>query len=173
MFFIMRLFRYLTLVSLLFWGGLFIYIMIKQPAEVAAPGWPRDYNECVQQWGQPGNMAAVQLRCGDYYAALGDRTSPFLSRAKAQIVGRLSDKIIQAYLSEVRLVPGQVVGGADIIKTLGTARVTGMLVDVVRESGEPASATRKKQLACLLDKTRQSPARLSESTLQQQCAAYR
>jgi len=147
-----RIFKLLTGLSLFFWGGLFLYLMIVQPVTPPPSGWPAGYNECVAQWGNPGNMTALQERCGEYYALLGDRNAPFLSRAKAQVVGRLSGKVIDAYLSEVRLQPGQVVGSSDIMA----------------DTAPPARLERQQR--CMLDKVRQTRSRPSNEALQQQCA---
>lgn len=165
-----RIFKLLTGLSLFFWGGLFLYLMIVQPVTPAPAGWPAGYNECVAQWGNPGNMTALQERCGEYYALLGDRNAPFISRAKAQVVGRLSGKVIDAYLSEVRLQPGQVVGSSDIMAQLGSSRIAGMLVDVVREADTAPPARLERQQRCMLDKVRLARSRPNTEALQQQCA---
>lgn len=163
-----KLFSWLTFLSLIFWIGVCVYIVQKQPVELPPSGWPASYQGCMETWSAVEG-APMGNRCLEYYSLLGDRTTPLQARFLSQTQGRLSEKVISTYLALYPLQPGQSVTPQEIMKALGTKRIVEIVYQVVKEADQPPSTARRVTARCKLETTARFPG-IDERDLMQTCA---
>ncbi len=170
-----RLFGWVTLVSLVFWAAAAVYLVEAQYKDVPPKDWPYSYDECVIRWSRPVADAAkaeqIRLRCGDYYALLGDRHAPVLARLRQQTQGRIAEQVVHVYLHETGgPKPGDVVTGASVLAAVGSERLLGILYQAVRDASLPPSTQRRVTERCRLEETMRADRAYHADFIWQICA---
>jgi hypothetical protein len=171
--FLRRLFGWFTLISLMVWIGVAAWIVLVQYRDAVPVGYPSTYADCVAQWSNTvadgAKAAQIKTRCGDYYALLGDPGAPVVKRLQQQVQGRLTEKIVDAYLKSNPPQPGETVSGADVVAALGSARILELFYQAVVESPDPPSVKRRAQLRCALEETRRAQMVVDPNYITQNC----
>lgn len=176
--FLRRLFAVLTLISLFTWIGVVMHMVRAQYVDVPPLDWPSDYAGCVQRWSKTERDAAkaeqIENRCAEYYALIGDRSTPLLKRLQQQVQWRLTENIINAYLLLGEPVEeGQAVTPAMIVKALGTNRILHLFYRTIAEAADPPSMSRRLQGRCVLEETRRADRALHPDYITQLCMRTR
>lgn len=166
-------FRWLTLLSLLFWSGVAVYIGMSQPVERPAADLPATYAECAGRYAAaspyPEIQAEVRKLCGSYYAVIGDRSIPFHKRLYARVVGRIVDDMIVTYLAKYPPQPGERVDGPQMLAKLGTPALLGFAWESVTEADKPSPASQSGYLACQIRQTRAAASQVDVLNVPMMC----
>lgn len=155
---VFRLFRLVTLISLLFWGGVLVYILAAQPVVKPPSDMPQSFADCTGSYAMASPYVEVQAevkrRCADYFAVMGDRAAPLHKRLYARTIGRIVSQMVTTYLAQYPPQPGQRIGGPQMLEKLGTDSILRFAYQSAREADLPPSAAQIKPLACLLKNAR-------------------
>ena len=166
-----RVFRWLTLISLILWAGVAWHVVRQQATELPPRGWPETYTDCVATWGK--DRPQVATRCATYYAVLGDRSAPWLRRLQQQTQGRIIEKVMATYLQLYPPQPGEMVDGKIVLSRLGAGSIAPMVYEAIREAKLPPTTARRAHERCLLEETRKAPEGTPNIAIQQRCPMLR
>jgi hypothetical protein len=155
---VFRLFRLVTLISLLFWGAVLVYILTAQPVIKPPSDMPQSFADCTGSYAMAVPYVEVQAevkrRCADYFAVMGDRAVPLQKRLYARTIGRIVSQMITTYLAQYPPQPGERIGGPQMLEKLGTDSILRFVYQSAWEADLPPSAAQIKPLACLLKNAR-------------------
>lgn len=172
-----KLSLWLTLLSLLFWSGVVYHILSSQPVENPPVGYPANSTECKARWADVIAYAEVaaqaRVYCDNYYAVLGDRSTPLLTRLLERTGNRIAWQLVDEYVASYPPQPGETVNGAQMIAAIGTSRIIAVAFEAVTKADDPSTMSRRVFTRCLLDNVRRVRSQQELSGLQSQCMLRR